>query len=366
MRKGNRSFNVFTLSFLDIMFCGFGAVILLVMIINHDIVIKREHVSRDLRGEVALLEKLVLDSTKELAVLRNTLEQTLAEQVEAQGEAERIISELETLEAGVQAMSAISSARRDHVNSLKSDLETMEQEKRRLQEMAREAGEGEGEKIRTVVGSGDRQYLTGLKVGGKRIAVLVDASASMLDDTIVNVIRRRNLPDADKRASPKWRRALDTVDWVVSQIPPSSQFQILIFNTTARPLLSGTESSWLDAGDARRVNAALDGLRNVVPEKGTSLYHAFAALAQLSPRADNVYLITDGLPTQGKKKPWASTVKPRKRFEYFQEAVRDLPTGVPFNVILLAMEGDPEAASAFWKLAGYTQGSFLSPSKDWP
>ena len=46
MRKGNRSFNVFTLSFLDIMFCGFGAVILLVMIINHDIVIyQKKHLA---------------------------------------------------------------------------------------------------------------------------------------------------------------------------------------------------------------------------------------------------------------------------------------------------------------------------------
>jgi hypothetical protein len=188
----------------------------------------------------------------------------------------------------------------------------------------------------------------------------------MLDDSIVNVIRQRNLSAGEKRASPKWRRTLETVDWVVSQVPPSSQFQILIFNTHARPLLAGTETNWLDASDSRRVNAALDALRSVVPEKGTNLYHAFAALGKLSPAPDNVYLLTDGLPTQGKKKPWRRTVTPRKRFEYFQEAVRDFPYGVPINVILFSMEGDPEAASAFWKLAGYTQGSFLSPSKDWP
>jgi hypothetical protein len=30
------------------------------------------------------------------------------------------------------------------------------------------------------------------------------------------------------------------------------------------------------------------------------------------------------------------------------------------------MEGDPMAASAFWKLAIATRGAFLAPSKDWP
>jgi hypothetical protein len=36
------------------------------------------------------------------------------------------------------------------------------------------------------------------------------------------------------------------------------------------------------------------------------------------------------------------------------------------NVILLPMEGDPMAASAFWRLAQLTRGSFLSPAEDWP
>ncbi len=51
-----------------------------------------------------------------------------------------------------------------------------------------------GDKVRTFVGDGDRS----LKVGGQRIFVLVDASSSMLDETIVNIIRRRNLPGSLK------------------------------------------------------------------------------------------------------------------------------------------------------------------------
>ena len=47
---------------------------------------------------------------------------------------------------------------------------------------------------------------------------MVDSSASMLGSTIVNIIRRRNLPDKDKVRAAKWRQALATVDWLTTQM----------------------------------------------------------------------------------------------------------------------------------------------------
>jgi len=35
-------------------------------------------------------------------------------------------------------------------------------------------------------------------------------------------------------------------------------------------------------------------------------------------------------------------------------------------VILMPMEGDPSAPSAYWLAARRTGGAFMSPSKDWP
>ena len=49
--KRRRDVSVFGLSFLDVMFCGFGSVILLVMIINSDTLAQRKEVQQDLRGE---------------------------------------------------------------------------------------------------------------------------------------------------------------------------------------------------------------------------------------------------------------------------------------------------------------------------
>ena len=217
-----------------------------------------------------------------------------------------------------------------------------------------------GDKVRTFVGQGDRQYLTGLKVGGKRIFILVDTSASMLDTTIVNIIRQRNLPKSQRIRAEKWQRVVSTVDWLTSQIPPSSRFQIYSFNESSQPLLPGTKSKWLPAAGGNYLNKAFNKLKRIAPEKGTSLYHAFASLKAMRPRPDNVFLLTDGLPTQGKTKSGRGKVSGEQRLKYFRTALKQLIPGVPVNTILFPIEGDPYASSTFWKLAIRTKGSPIS------
>jgi hypothetical protein len=104
----------------------------------------------------------------------------------------------------------------------------------------------------------------------------------------------------------------------------------------------------------------------VIPGGGTSLYQAFAAATAMRPAPDNIILLTDGLPTQGRDRPAGSRVSGKERLRHFERAVKELPGGVPVNVILFPMEGDPYATSAFWQLARDSGGSFMSPSPDWP
>jgi hypothetical protein len=251
------------------------------------------------------------------------------------------------------------------VNKLKADLKSLEEDVKRLQAGAKREEEL-GRSLRPFPGQGDRQYLTGLKMGGQRILILVDASASMLDDTVVGVIRRRNMSSAEKLRALKWRQAVATVDWLTANLPQASRVQVYVFNESAGPLLEGTQGTWLEAGDIDRLNQAVEKLRRLTPEKGTSLINAFEALAKMSPPPDNLFLLTDGLPTMGKDKPWGNRVSADKRLSLFREAVRRLPAGLPVNVILYPMEGDPMAASEFWRLAVDTRGSFMCPAKDWP
>ncbi|MCP5119615.1 MAG: VWA domain-containing protein, partial [bacterium] len=177
--------------------------------------------------------------------------------------------------------------------------------------------------LRTFVGDGDRQYLTGLKVGGRRILILIDRSASMLGKTIVNVVRRRNLPDHVKIGADKWQQAVSTVDWITTQIPRNSQFQIYSFNTRAGSVVPGTDGQWLDGGDREVLNQAVGEVKALVPGDGTSLYHAIQAIGALRPAPDNIFLLVDGLPTRGRKPPRRSTVSGKERVELFNEAVKE-------------------------------------------
>ena len=76
-----------------------------------------------------------------------------------------------------------------------------------------------GDRVKAFEGTGDRKYFIGLSVKGDRILVLVDVSASMMDETVVNVIRLRNMPESRRRSAEKWRRTIATVDWITAQLP---------------------------------------------------------------------------------------------------------------------------------------------------
>ena len=319
----------------------------------------------DLRGEVDRLEKEVLQGKKHLIEARNTMEQTVEEMVQTQGLSRQLIKVLEEKKIELASYEKDTLASKQHVNRLKADLKSLEEDLKRL-EAGSESRDDYGSKIRYFAGEGDRQYLTDLKMGGSRIFILVDASASMLEDTVVGIIRRRNLSDQQKLNSAKWRHAVSSVDWLTTQLPPTSQFQIYTFHEQAMPLIDATEGKWLDAGDVAQLNEAVNRLRRVVPQNGTSLVNAFGAIQKMVPSPDNIFLLTDSLPTMGKEKPWKKNVSEKKRLALFNEAVRLLPSRVPVNVILYHMEGDPAAASAFWRLAMVTSGSFFSPSLDWP
>jgi hypothetical protein len=196
--------------------------------------------------------------------------------------------------------------------------------------------------------------------------VLLDVSASMLHEDIVSVIRMRNLGDDKKRAAAKWRRAVEMVNWLLTQIPPTSQYQILTFNTKAQPLVQDTAGKWITANDGAQLAKAMEALRQIVPRDGTSLYNAFSAIRTLSPLPDQIILITDGLPTQGKSAGLRRYVDSGVRMRLFDEAVGQLPDKVPLDTVLLPMNGDPQAAHRFWHLARLTDGTLLMPAKDWP
>jgi hypothetical protein len=357
--------NVFSLSFLDAMTCGLGAVVLLFMVINASVQIRTDHLTEDLQGEVDRRHEEVLEGHRRLVELRNSLRAIDREHTVAQGLSRRLIETLDDLQVELATYEDSTLSRREHINRLKTDLRSLEEEAKRLSAAA-PSEEVPGDRTRAYIGDGDRQYLTGLKVGGDRIFFLVDVSASMLGDDLVNIIRRRNLPRDQRSRAPKWRQAVATMDWLTTQIPRSSQFQVYTFAEGAGAVVDGSDGQWLDGSDRAALEQVMTNLRGVVPDRGTNLSSGLASIRQMQPLPDNITLLVDGLPTLGPSSARTGTVSPKQRAKLFNRAIRELPRGIPVNVILFPMEGDPIAPSAFWKLAMTSNGSFMSLSEDWP
>ena len=357
MTRKRRQFNTFSLSFLDIMACGFGAVTLLFLILKHDpTTASASESDTGAQWEAAQLQADISDGERQRSLLRNSLNEMEERLVKTQGLSDRVLDDVKQSRREL----SVQSDPEQQIALLRKQVETLEQQTAELQDA------GASQDARQFVGDGDRQYLTGLKLGGSRVLILVDASASMLAETIINVVRRRNMSDAVKRQSPKWQRALRTAEWLAAQLPPRSQYQIYTFNTEATPALSKSHLQWQDAADNITMDTAIVQLKKTLPAGGTSLMNAFAVANAFTQRPDNIFLITDGLPTQGENKPSKSTVSGKARVNLFESAVNTLPKGVPVNVILFPMEGDPAAAALFWKLGLVSRGAFLSPSRDWP
>jgi hypothetical protein len=364
-RSRSRTTNVFGLSFLDAMTCGFGAVVLLYMVINAAVGAHTDQLTGQLRGEAERLDREVLEGHRNLVELKNSLREVEQQNVIARGLSARLIENLEELEIELATYDDTTLAQREHLNRLMADLKSLEEDTRRLSaSIPRE--EPAGDRLRSFIGDGERQYLTGLKVGGQRILILVDTSASMLGETIVDILRRRNLPQERRILSDKWQHALAAVDWLTTQIPRDSQFQIHAFNEEAWAVTPGSDGRWLDGGDAEVLNEAVAQIKRIVPGKGTNLRRAFESINRLQPAPDNVILLADGLPTLGRSPPRGATVTAKRRLKLFDEAFDALPRGIPVNTLLFPMEGDPRAASSYWQLAMATRGSFLSLSEDWP
>jgi hypothetical protein len=360
-----RKINVFSLSFLDAMTCGFGAVVLFFMVINAAVGVRAERQTGEMQGEVDKLERQVLDQYQKLVELRAELRDVTDESRIAASSARRIQENIETIQRELAGKKATSIERRELIDRLKRELQLLDEETRSLSAVAVEPDET-GNRMRDFVGDGDRQYLTGLKVGGKRIFILIDASASMLDDQIVNIVRLRNMAEDVRIRAAKWQQAVRTVDWLVTQVPADSQFQLYTFAEEAGPAVADSAGNWLDGSQPKTLDEAVDALKQIAPEGGTNLWAGIRAIKAMRPRPDNVILVTDGLPTQGSDGPRGRTVTGKRRLRLMNEALNEMPAGIPVNIVLLPMEGDPMAPSAFWKVAIASGGSFISPSEDWP
>lgn len=347
----------FNLAFLDVMACGLGAVLMILIVVkfNANSSIPTTELER-LQQQLAALNNEASEIKKNVQEVNDNIAMEAAD-IQA---TKRQISQLKTQQKATQQAIAQQQA-------VLADLE---------QAVAASAAK-QADDLLAIQGTGEEQYLLGLKVQGKRIGILVDASASMTDEGLIDVIRRKIQPDAVKQLGPKWLRTLRTAKWMIARLPKEAQVSVVAFNETAKVLGNRAVNSAKVSASLEAVVAELDTL---VPHKGTNLQVGLQAIVQAMPNMTDLYVITDGLPTQlnvgsGFKesrvcKPESKTTKTITgdcRFKVFLHTFsRFAPKNVVTNIVLLPLQGDSQAPAAYWNWASTTGGTFISPAETWP
>lgn len=358
MARKLRQISTFSLSFLDIMSCGLGAAILIFLLLKHVTNEPVPDADPKTLSEIKLLEEEIKEGEENLVRIRNTISEISDESVVAKGLARKIEEDIQKLKSVLEEINPDSDV---DIPGLKNRIAKLQQQKKAI-----ESSIPAGNKAYEFTGDGERQYLTGLKVGGDNVLILIDSSASMLDETIVNIVRRRNMRDDLKKQAPKWTRTVDIAQWVIANLPASSDFQVLSFNEDVAPVVGSEVNQWYEVIDKVSVAQVVQGIRKVVPENGTNLHRAFEVALSMTPVPDNIFIITDGLPTLGKETSKSGSITGVQRYRLFNKAIDQLDRSIPVNTMLLPLEGDPYAAAAFWRLAIVSRGAFVTPARDWP
>ena len=353
MRRHRKS-EGFNLAFLDIMSCGLGAVVLVFMLVKHNV------------GSSTTESDLLAADVQRLELQEEELQQTLEQLLNiSQSEAEKIAqlrAKLTQLEQSISQKKLSLVQKKDQLAALKNDIST-----RPIAQKDDLVEDNRG---------GEENYLMGLKVEGRRIAVLIDSSASMTDEKLLDIIKRKNGSAAGKKRGPKWLRTRKTVRWLLARVPKTSQLAVISYNASVKSLGS---TNWLKADNAATLQAIYSELDTIVPEGATNLQKGLQAVSGRG--ATDLYVITDGLPTVGESRyaslnPFAScssllgkssTISGECRVKLFRQTIKDTNlSGVKVNVILLPIEGDPDAANEYWGWAALSGGLLISPAVNWP
>ena len=351
LREKRREVEVFSLSFMDCICCGFGAVLLIFILTTGQKVDFSQKNLEDLQSRVRQLEQQISNEESELkrmAVASPLTEQELASLLDHNAaDKEKTTLVADQLQLLLPQMGAL----QDQLARLLEDKKNLPKEEEQPVPIPNETR---------------HQYLTGVKLEGDYVLFLVRVSGSMLGESLDDAIARLSDPDFKKREAPKWQRVIKSVQWLVATLAPETRFQILLFNEETVPLLPSRTDEWIIRSDRQGVQEALTRLYQIVPQGSANLERAFSTVRYMSRLPDSIVLLTDGLPTTSDSAPNPGDADDEARIRYFRYAQRQLPPRIPVSTILFPMTGDPGAPGLYWEMAGATRGALVSPSVNWP
>ena len=364
----------FGLSFLDVLCCGLGAAVLLLLVVKHGESVAEIDAAGFLIEHVTEIQELIATKTEQKTDLKKVADETQRQIIAltAQDDARSSISRLQAtrlanlLREVQQQRIALSSARQ----ALASDAAQQQRAAEEAQQVA------------------SQQHLTGLMVNSDRVVVLLDSSASMLSSTLVEIIRlRASSPQLQLRAD-KWVSARGAAKWVVDRLPNGASYQVLTYSDVVRDsegkTVTGAQTAkWETKQDAAAARTHLSSLLDdLTPNGATDLKTALVAVAGIDPAPVQVIVITDGYPTLPGKSSLnrlrecprvragqVPLISPQCRKSIFDNALRvnrrDL-RGIRIDVVLYPLDGDSNAVHGYWEFATSQGGRLLTPVPGWP
>lgn len=348
-----RDTEVFSLSFLDCICCGFGAVLLVFLLT----ISTKSMVDK---GTVDEVQERVVRAEQQSKMTKAELDRIAAQLAAAQLELRDLDSNNQKDQLKVTDRQRELLLLLQQTGAMKDALATLLEEKKNLptEEVAPVP----------IPNIDRRQYLTGVKLTGEFIVFVLRTSGSMLDETI-DAAALRVLQDTpeQKREAPKWRRTVHAMQWMIASLDPDTHFQILLFAEDTTSILPGREDDWFSLKDKKTIAEIIKKLDEIVPQGGANLERAFTRIRFLPRLPDSIVLLTDGLPTKSESLPMEGEVQEEHRIRFFEIARKQLPPRIPVSTILFPLlTGDPGAPGLYWELANSTRGALVSPSKSWP
>ena len=373
--KGNLD-SGFGLAFLDVLCCGLGAAVLLLLIVKH------EPPSVISENFMALLAPQISSYRNKADLLEQTIQKERQEVLKLEQELARINQEwknIDQINSGFVNkyidLSQEIDKQRDRQNSLEAALDA-----------ARNVAERQTKSPKNEI-SLPQGAIEGIQLSDlDRVVILFDTSTSMLHRSLVEIIRLRVSAPEIKKQSKKWRQAIGVLKWSVDAVSRDMRYKVFTFSDRVFELdgseVQAAPRAWdkktYDVNDVSKYYSQIDRL---LPDKGTNLSKALDAASSLTPRPKKILIVTDGLPSLINKVPREELKgcpkrKSRKnnlidgtcRLSVAIESIESLSqqlSGVPVDVILLPLDGDRDAIRFYSLVTSISSGRLLTPSPDW-
>jgi hypothetical protein len=216
MKLKRHGVEVFSLSFLDCICCGFGAIILLLVLTEYGDPIQLKEQSEALRGSAQQLEQQLREIRGQTALLTQQLEGKEDLLQEAQMRAQQLAGDLSNVRGQFSASKKEASVTNIVEGELVSAYQTLTEEMKRL--LKEQASRPKSEAI------------GGIPIDSEYIIFIVDTSASM--------------------TSFHWDQAQATVKEILSIYPRVKGMQIM--SDQGNVLIGGTKGQWLTDSSTQR------------------------------------------------------------------------------------------------------------------